>query len=168
MCEPTSIALGLSAVAGVVGQAKQAKAQGKANELATKSALQTWVQDQSELSQQQSQEAASTQQQQVGFDLEAAQAMANAQVAMGESGVGGAVADRNLQDIAMQQRDRTTALQQNLSFTEANIASQRRASSQRYIGAQSNQPVVQRPNFISAGLQIASAGIEGYGEKKDK
>jgi len=168
MCEPTSIIMGITAVAGLVANKKAGDAQEELNDRAQVNSLQQWAGQMGEINARQQQEEQATETQQGQFRLEEAQATATAQVQADSSGVGGSTADSYTRDIAEQNRRRIGATDTNLEYTKGQLDYQRQGAGLAVSGRASAMPSIQRPDYLSAGLQIAGAGIEGYGKYQEK
>lgn len=81
---------------------------------------------------------------------------ARLRVAAGEAGVGGASFEAAMRDSFAQQNQDAALIQKNLAFAD-------RASASR---ARSAMASINKPNALTAGLQIAGAGYSGYYQGK--
>lgn len=144
MCEPTTIlavstALSVATAAvGAKGQHDAAKAQQKSLDIQA---------------QQQAEETAVARDDQIGERMRAARAAAARRlVAAGESGVAGQSTELGiLSDFGAANQDAAKVAKQAAFEDRANQNSYRAALSQ-----------IQRPNGLTAGLQIAGAGVQGF------
>ena len=142
MCEPTlmtGLAIGSSAVSQV-GQVVQANR--------TASALDTQRRAQA-------QEISAQAEGQLGERVkQARRERARLRVAAGEAGVGGGSVSAQLRDSFAQQNQDAATIARNARFAD-------RASEAR---TESAFAQIDRPNLLTAGLQIATAGYSGYSQ----
>ena len=170
MCEPTTAMLAISAISAgvsVVQQQQQASAQRRVNERATSNSLKQWAQSQSEINTQRRQNSEATAQQTRQYNQEAARAQASQTVAMGERGVGGNTAARSLGQIQMENAQRVSVAERQNSYAQTQAGFESRAADSRFQGQQSSLPQIQRPDYLSAGLQVASTYYQGQRYKAE-
>jgi len=167
MCLPLAaigaIAGVASAGAGYIGQRQQAKAQAAFQAQSAAAEQQRALQEQSSIRMQQAQQEEATARELEQVSRKSQEALARARVSAGEAGVAGASVQALMDDYTRQEAGyRAATLRQQelrgvgtqLGLEQAGLASQQRLIS-------INQPI-DRPSFLTSGLEAVSGGLSGY------
>ena len=162
--------IGASTVAGIAsplmsyaGQRQQAKAQAAYQAQSAAAERQRALQEQSSIRMRQAQEQEATARELEQVSRKSQEALARARVSAGEAGVAGASVQALMDDYTRQEagyraatlrQQEMSALGTQLGLEQAGLASQQRLIS-------INQPI-DRPSFLTAGLEAVSGGLSGY------
>lgn len=166
MCEPTTIALAItavSAVASLEAQDSAVNAQSEANKRAAESANQANNANQAALTNEQNQQAEATAEQIAANNKGGAKAIAAAKVSAGEAGVSGTSVDSLLRELAgMNSADNANATSQYLRG-DANLQARRTNSYNSANSVINNLKSAPAPDYLGAALKIGQAGVNYYG-----
>lgn len=152
-----------SAILGYAGQRQQAKQQAAYQAQSAAAERQRALQEQSSIRMRQAQEQEATARELEQVSRKSQEALARARVSAGEAGVAGASVQALMDDYTRQEAGyRAATLRQQelrgvgtqLGLEQAGLASQQRLIS-------INQPI-DRPSFLTAGLEAVSGGLSGY------
>ncbi len=171
MCLPLAVAVPLisagvgAASAGLqyAGQRRQAKQQAAYQAQSAAAERQRALQEQSSIRMRQAQEQEATARELEQVSRKSQEALARARVSAGEAGVAGASVQALMDDYTRQEagyraatlrQQEMSALGTQLGLEQAGLASQQRLIS-------INQPI-DKPSFLTAGLEAVSGGLSGY------
>ena len=152
-----------SAILGYAGQRQQAKAQAAYQAQSAAAERQRALQEQTSIRMRQAQEQEATARELEQVSRKSQEALARARVSAGEAGVAGASVQALMDDYTRQEAGyrAATLRQQELTGvgTQLGLEQAGLASQQRLISI--NQPI-DRPSFLTAGLEAVSGGLSGY------
>jgi hypothetical protein len=171
MCLPLAVVVPLisagvgAASAGLqyAGQRRQAKQQAAYQAQSAAAERQRALQEQSSIRMRQAQEQEATARELEQVSRKSQEALARARVSAGEAGVAGASVQALMDDYTRQEagyraatlrQQEMSALGTQLGLEQAGLASQQRLIS-------INQPI-DKPSFLTAGLEAVSGGLSGY------
>ena len=148
---------------GYAGQRQQAKAQAAYQAQSAAAEQQRALQEQTSIRMRQAQEKEATARELEQVSRKSQEALARARVSAGEAGVAGASVQALMDDYTRQEagyraatlrQQEMSALGTQLGLEQAGLASQQRLIS-------INQPI-DKPSFLTAGLEAVSGGLSGY------
>lgn len=159
MCDPASMtALTIaSTMAQLRAQQMQANAAANANDAQAKNIIQASNANQAQANLEQSQAAAAAAQKINANDLAAQRAAATTLTTAGESGISGRSVGDVLADLAGKQSDYNGSVETNYSNEVAGINAQRTNIGNSAASAMNSLKTPQQPDYLGAGLQIASS-----------
>ncbi|MGR9131733.1 virion core protein, T7 gp14 family [Rhizobium leguminosarum] len=159
MCEPSLLVGALSfAVSGVkaVAEYQAQNQEAKANE---KASVQTWKDQQTQISQREMQEQDALRQKQTQQNIEEAQAKAEVAVSGAAAGVSGISLDNLLQDVGRRAETNRQVEQTNTDMVFSQLRLQRKGINSE---AQSRINSVPRASPLTLIAGLGSAGVSGY------